>query len=726
MGEAVVNLRLKSLDVVPEPISLRLQSVPVSPMVGASGGAVQQPWYESAWRRAVLDMHITDDDGRFLSGYDPEGYAALLEKARTTSGVVYAMGHVGLSLFPSKVLPHHHGLKGRDAFGETVAACHARGIGVSAYMSVIFDNWAYRHHPDWKIIGVDGVPVAERSRYGVCCPNSPYRDYVAAYARELCERYEFEGIRFDMTFWPHVCYCEHCRARFAKEVGGEIPTRVHWDDPRWARFQKKREEWLAEFAGTLTSTALSAKPSLSVEHQASTFPFNWRFGVGGPLVAHNTFLQGDFYGDALQGSMARKLFSHLSPNLPAAFETSIAAQLTNYTALKPYELLRAKAHAALADGTAFVYIDSVDPMGSVNPLVYERMGRIFSETSAYEPFLGGTRVEDIAVYFSLDSKYDLADNGRQVDDPGLSARMPHFEAVTGVCKALIERHVPFGIITRRNLAELSRWRVVALPGVLAIDDEEAAALRAYVAAGGCLFVSGPGLLRGVDGSRRTDFVLSDVLGVSWRGETKERFTYMAPTEKGSGLFGDWTAAYPMGLYAAQTVAEASRQAEVLATITLPYTDPDDPLNFASTHNNPPGVPTRHPAVVLNSFGKGSAMWVAGPIETADFSQDVLCPLLLRLAGGASVVTNAPKVVEITTFEQREKKRYIVSLVNFPHELPPVPVENVTLTLRTGSVRARRVTMVPSGATLPFTAGSDSMTFTVPRVETFAMVSVELG
>jgi len=687
---------------------------------------MKQPWYKSTWRRAVLDMHITDDDERFLSAYNPEGYAALLEHARTKSGVVYAMGHVGLSLFPSKVLPNHKGLSGRDAFGDTVAACHARGIGVSAYMSVIFDNWAYRHYPDWKIVGPDGAPVAQRSRYGVCCPNSPYRDYVAAYARELCERYEFEGIRFDMTFWPHVCYCRHCRARFEKEAGGEIPTRIDWDDPRWTLFQRKREEWLAEFAGKLTSTALAARPTISVEHQASTFPFNWRFGVNTPLAPHNTFLQGDFYGDALQGSMARKLFSHLSPNLPAAFETSIAMHLANYTALKPYDLLRAKAHAALADATAFVYIDSVDPLGSVNPLVYERMGKIFSETSAYEPFLGGTRLEDVAVYFSLDSKYDPADSGRQVNDPALSSRMPHVDAVTAVCKALVESHVPFGIITRRNLADLSRWPVVVLPGVLTIDDEEAAALRGYVKNGGALYVSGPGLLRGALGERRKDFVLSDVLGVSWRGETKEKFTYMAPAREGAGLFGDWTPAYPMGLSAAQTIAEASADADVLATITLPYTDPDDPLHFASTHNNPPGVPTKHPAVVAHRFGKGMAMWVAGPLETADSSQDALCPLLLRLAGSSRVQTNAPKVVEITTFEQPEQKRFVVSLVNFPRELPPVPVENVTVTLRTGGARARRVTALPSGTTLQSSTGNDSVTFTVPRLETFAMAAVEIG
>jgi hypothetical protein len=262
--------------------------------------------------------------------------------------------------------------------------------------------------------------------------------------------------------------------------------------------------------------------------------------------------------------------------------------------------------------------------------------------------------------------------------------------------------------------------------VLSTDDEEAEALRSYVKAGGAIYVSGPGLLRGGNGHRRTDFVLTDVLGVSWRGETKENFTYIAPTEKGVGLFSDWSAAYPMGIYGAQTLAQAGGSAEVIATITLPYTDPADPLHFTSTHNNPPGVTTAHPAVVANRFGKGAALWVAGPLETTDAAAVALCPLFLRLCGGTRVKTNAPKVVEITTFEQPEQKRLIVSLVNFPRELPAVPVLNVSVTLRTGSARARKVTALPSGTTLESVTGKDSVSFTVPLLETFAMAAVELS
>jgi hypothetical protein len=688
-----------------------------------------QPWYKSTWRRAVLDMHITDDDERFLSAYDPEAYAESLARAGTKSAVVYAMGHVGLALYPSKVIPPHRGLKGRDLFGRTLAACHARGIGVAAYLSGIFDLWAYRNHPDWKIVAVDGTPVAEHSRYGTCCPNSPYRDHVAGFVKELCEGYEFEGIRIDMTFWPHVCYCRHCKARFSAEVGGELPVRIDWSDSRWTAFQRKREEWLAQYAGLLTTAALAARPGLSVEHQASTFPFNWKFGVNTPLVRHNTFLQGDFYGDALQGSMARKLFSHLSPDLPAAYETSIAITLQNYTAIKSKALLRTKAYAALADCTAFVYIDSVDPLGTVNPLVYTRMGEVFEETSPYEPFLGGDRVEDVAVYFSLDSKFDPADNGKPVDDPHLSPRMPHFEAVTAVAKTLLERHVPFGIITRRNLAELDRWRLIVVPGIMVMDDEEATALRAYVRAGGALYASGPGLLRKPDGSARPDFALSDALGVSFKGDTKERFTYMAPTAAGAELFGDFTANHPLGVaasqaIAAQTVASVTSGAEVLATVTLPYTDPDDPIHFTSTHNNPPGVATAHPALVCNRFGKGRAVWASGGLETADGSQEVMAALFARLAEPFAVTTDAPSVVEITVFRQDEHRRFIVSFVNFPRELPAVPVHDIAVRLRVGSAKVRRVLLLPSRKPIRFSRGDGEAGFTVPRLDVFAMIAVE--
>ena len=96
-----------------------------------------------------------------------------------------------------------------------------------------------------------------------------------------------------------------------------------------------------------------------------------------PLIPQNDFLQGDFYGDSWQGSFVRKLLEDLTPHRPFGFETSFSAELADHTAMKPEALLEAKAAAAVADNAAFIFIDAIDPIGTLNPKVYDRMGRIF-------------------------------------------------------------------------------------------------------------------------------------------------------------------------------------------------------------------------------------------------------------------------------------------------------------------------------------------------------------
>ena len=328
------------------------------------------PWYSKTFRRAVIDMHITDHDPRFMRRFDVAEYIGALVKAQAQSVVAYADSCVGLTFYPTQVGQMHRNLAGRDIVAEVIEGCHRAGITVAVYMSVIFERWAYDHDPDWLIYRADGKEAAPTGRNGVCCPNSPYRHYARAIAEEIVRRYDFEGIRFDMTFWPGVCYCRHCRRRFAEEVGGDLPEIVNWEDPRWVAFQRGRERWLIEFATMLTTAVKSIKPHLSVEHQASTFPSTWQFGVSYALAKQNTFLQGDFYGDIAQGSFARKLFYNLTEHLPGGFETCSSVDLANYTALKSEELLLCKASAALADGCAFIFIDSIDPEGTLNPAVY--------------------------------------------------------------------------------------------------------------------------------------------------------------------------------------------------------------------------------------------------------------------------------------------------------------------------------------------------------------------
>ena len=108
---------------------------PLSP-----GPELKSPWYQRAYRRNVIDMHIADWDKKFLSEFDAKTYVDLLRLAGVQSAVVYAHSHVGLCNFPTKVGHTHNGMQGKTHLKDVIALCHQNGMPVQLYYSVIFDQ----------------------------------------------------------------------------------------------------------------------------------------------------------------------------------------------------------------------------------------------------------------------------------------------------------------------------------------------------------------------------------------------------------------------------------------------------------------------------------------------------------------------------------------------------------------------------------------------------------
>lgn len=445
-------------------------------------------WFSRDYRRNLVDMHIEEWDDRFLSQFEPRRYVDFLELANVSTAMVYANSHVGYCYWPTKVGHMHRGLKGRDILGEIIELCHKEGINVVVYYSLIFNNWAYEKNPSWRILGIDGKASRERpvpfGRYGVCCPNNPgYREFVLNQIEELCKNYNFEGIFFDMTFWPFsVCYCKSCQERFQKEVGKEIPKVINWENPEWVILQRKREEWLSEFAKLTTNRVKSINPDISVEHQFSTCVADWSLGVTSEISNASDYCGGDFYGGSLQESFICKLYYNLTNNQPFEFMTSRCIDLRDHTTTKSEELLEAQVFLALSNGGAFLFIDAIDPIGTLNRKVYETMGRIYRKVKDYENYIGGELCQDVGIYFSFESKFDPKDNGKSVLES--SHKQPHLDSALNAAKSLINSHIPFGVITKKNMKELSRYKLIILPNVLTMDQEEVEAFKNYVASGG--------------------------------------------------------------------------------------------------------------------------------------------------------------------------------------------------------------------------------------------------
>jgi hypothetical protein len=704
-------------------------TLPPFPIQAVAGGATIPPrpaqrWFERAWRRAVIDMHIPDWDAKFLSEFDPDRYVEALVRSRAQSIVCYAHSHVGLFNYPTKIGQQHGGLKGRDIVAEMIERCHRRDIAVVLYVSVIHDRWASDQHPDWRIVHPNGGNFGQGSRHGFVCPNSPYREYVRAWTRELAERFDCEGVRFDMTFWTCVCYCPDCQRRWRDEVGGELPRVVDWTDERWVQFQRKREEWLGEFGAICTGTVKACRPQATVEHQASTYPGSWNNGASWPLMAQNDFLQGDFYGDALQGSFVRKLLEDLTPNRPFGYETSFSVSLQDHTARKSEALLEAKASAAIADAAAFIFIDAIDPIGTVNPHVHERMGRVFDRLKPYYAELGGERVADIGLFYSLDSRFDMRSNGKSVLEVDNGADT-HTHSTMQAARALIANHLPWRVITRKSLNRLGALKTLVLSNVHHMDEAEIAAIRAWVGAGGNLYASGATSLVKQNGHRQPDFLLGDLFGVSLvKADWTDREHYLAPTVAGREIFPGWDAKYPAYVRCPGMDVRVRANATVLATRTLPWPAPDA-RSFASIHSNPPWFATDSPEVVLSRYGQGRVVYCASLLEEVETLSGSFIHLLRQLNDRFTFEVTTHPAVEATLFHQPDRSRYVFSLVNFQRDLPNVPLEDIPVTLRIPG-RIRRIELLPTGRRLSFRESANGVSFVIPRLETLAQVAVKMA
>lgn len=605
--------------------------------------------------------------------------------------------------------------------------CRRHNLRTVAYYSLIFDIWAFDHYPDWRILPEEGYDRILKGRTGVVCPNSPYCERALSELRELVGNYDFDGIFLDMTFWPYVCYCPHCSERFRREHNAEPPRIVNWDDPTWRAFQKARQKWLLEFAMLVTKNVKEIRP-ITVTHQYSTVFDDWRFGVPLELRDACDYLGGDFYGGPTQYSLVCKAYYGLTSVQPFVFMTSRTTNLHDFETTKPFNELLVSSYVATVHSAANLIIDSITPDGMLNHAVYKYLEKENAKREPYEPFLGGGLLADVAIYYDKESMYDPAQNGTHVAQVK-EGQSTHLSGVVGAAQILRTNHIPYSVVTNVNLDELSNFRAVIVPNVLEMTAQQATQFRKFVENGGVLYASGSSSLDRFN-SAGPRFLLEDVFGVRYKGTLGKTWTYLSPqdSELKKSIWPQDALSFPGQMIR----ADALPGAQVLATITLPFVDPTlgNCLNvrFAQIWNNPPSLTIgTNPGLVVHSFGRGKAIWVAAPIESGESvvnSQMVSSLLRRELPGSYHFEVDTHASVEMTLFHQAVKRRLLVSLLNMDWQLPPSTVGAAVRVKLPPGRRATAVLELPQQKSLSFGTVGPYAEFRVKSFETLAMVLVE--
>ncbi|MDR0450248.1 MAG: alpha-L-fucosidase [Treponema sp.] len=689
-------------------------------------------WYTKNYRRNLVDMHIDGWDEEFLSRFDPEQYFRCLKKAQVTGPMIYVHSHAGWCNWPSASGEMHPGWKGENKIAKLFDLCCNAGMDVIAYYSLIYNNRVYLHHPEWRMIDIDGLGsrgdnpdpsqktmMGGRGRYGLLCPNSKgYREYLKKQFIEITETYKFKGIFLDMTFWPMVCYCPACRARFREETGLDIPETVDWSDKNWLRFQKSREDWITEFALFATNALKELRPDIAVEHQYSTATHPWTYGITGSINEASDYMGGDLYGGFDQESFICKTYYGLTKNPPFEYMTSRCDPgLKDHTTSKSLEMLKLHAYLAYAHHGAFLAIDAIDPKGTLNEKFYETLGQVYDETKHYEPYYQGDLLADTAVYFSFASKMDRYMEPKRALLSGDMRGNPHLDSCLGSGRALRKARIPYRVLTDKDIPALHKNNVIVLSALMFISSTEEDALVKYVEEGGSLYMSGnvPGNLA------------QRLLGLELNGFTKEKVTYMAPAGEGEVLFDPYTKDYPLTIFGQQVIARNTKNHHVLAKVVLPYTDPADFTKFASIHSNPPGKSTSYPSVIYGNYGKGKVIWTAASFEASDQSmhRKVFISLVKALRGSAPdpVKTGAPEQVEIVLFGNENLLQ--IHCVNLQEQFPMIPIGPFTISVRCASP-VKKVYLLPRKKEIGFTQNDNYLEFTVEGIDIFRMYQAEFA
>ncbi len=644
-----------------------------------------EKWYKKSYFRNLVDMHIPSGEGNF-ENFDAEKYAECMATAGVDTAYVYASNCLGLCLFPSDVGYRHSITYKRDIFGETVAALRRRGIGVVGYLNSWCTEGA-RMHPDWQIRQSNGHVSGAASRFGTCCLNSPYRDYFHALVYEMVSKYDIDGLWIDMIgFFTGDCVCEHCRRKYREETGFEIPKTINWTDENYIRYVKFKYDTVADYTRGIAEAAHRAKPDITTSFQCAGWSASPSVALGNEYFSLMDYVSGDFYAERNRTDVICRLLPNLTQDSPFEYMISRAPDLSYHTAIKDKSEILLQAYTAFLCGGSFLFIDAIDPDGSLNPDFYKLMAEVKKELSPFFKTINYDLkvMRDVAVYINFDSYTNRDSEGKEAFSEGNYHSIP--QRLERLNKALSRAHIDYDIITEKNVGELDRYKLVIVPDLYRMKESECEALREFVRNGGCLYISGNSSSLSTDGKNKDKFMLSDVFGVEWQEFVDRYPVYYAPTEKGQPLFEHFNEKYPaMFPFSVPTLKKISDSAEVLATLTYPYTDARNFHRYSSALSNPPSEKTDIPALVRNRYGKGVCVYSSAPFEnsTAVCSYDILTAILkdlLNEVGGMVLECDESEYLEHALRHDAENKRYTLSLLNYQNVKKIVPMHNVEVSL----------------------------------------------
>jgi hypothetical protein len=287
----------------------------------------------------------------------------------------------------------------------------------------------------------------------------------------------------------------------------------------------------------------------------------------------------------------------------------------------------------------------------------------------------------------------------------------------GMYAGLLHARLPVKELHPNHLtqASLKGFRVLVLANEVCLSEEQCEVIRRLVRGGMGLIATGETSLYYPTGKRRQDFGLADVFGCSATGQS-------LPIAEGRQIVR--SADHP--------VAAALPEAGV--------PDHEEHLIVRPTQAQTVAVvqtgEAKAPALLVREFGKGRVVYLPGRLDSSYSNwADAAFPKLMAAAvdwvchGEVPVRVGGEGLVGVTLFEQPQRNRWLVHLVNFSADWSASydelkPMANVGLTVRPPQGKqVRSARAVLAGQDLPLRTSGGVVSVTLPRLEEYEIVAV---
>ena len=701
--------------------SLALQTVPAAgdPLAG---------WFDRPMRWVQLTL-VENDPGRF----DPQFWLDYFKSLKADAACLSAGGIV--AYYPTDIPLHHRSawLANTDPFGTLLSGCRALGMNVIARTDphAARDD-VYAAHPDWIAVTADGNPRRHwaNPELWVTCALGPYNfEFMDGVHREVVSRYKVDGIFANRWNGQGDCYCVHCQTNFKAASGFDLPRGNDAPEPvrrafrawRIARLTELWKHWDASIRSVNAASCFipNGPPDLKTAGELAPIQFidrQARSGMTPPWA---------------NGRRAKEMRSVMGMRpIGGIFSIGLEEQYRWKDSVQSEPEVR----LWVAEGTANGLRPWVTKFGGV---LYDRrwlsgVADIYDWHARNERYLRNEHsLARVAILYS--EQTSAFHSGTAPGDQGA-------DHLLGMYHALVEARVPFEMVHEAYLTpeRLNPFKLLILADAAALSDSQCAAIRAFVERGGSLLATFASSLYDERGSRREDFGLSDVFGVSFAGriDGPMQNSYLSLDNDANGkrhsiLEGlEGTSRIINGVFR----LDVKPQIPFPSPLTLIPTYPDLPME--DVYPRVPHTDTRE--LYLRDLGRARVAYIPWDIDRTFW--DVMCIDHGRLLHNAvtwalneppPVEVSGPGLLDVTTWRQRASMT--VHLVNLTNpmmmkgplrEFIPVGPQRIRVRLPEGA-RAKGVRLLRAGTSPRMDEAGGVLTVTVPVVTDHEVVAIDL-